>query len=217
MTTDQLVALLVADLRPVNPRRVLCAVIIALAAGLAAALGATMLFFVFPLELLYGKNLEFLSLKLLFASGIVATAAVFLPQLAPSWGANARYSRFLFRTIRLDRGSRDRRACMGSCFRLAPHDCRTGLTDVRSIHPPPCDLAVHRSHLGRARRGADRSGTRRRRRRSCCWRPRSFCVRIPLYGTLVFVHRALVWPPDRHMRCHRGEARSAPAAVVRIS
>jgi len=82
MTTDQLVALLVADLRPVNPRRVLHAVIIALATGLAAALGATMLIFVFPPELLDGKNLEFLSIKLFFASGIVATAAVFLPQLA---------------------------------------------------------------------------------------------------------------------------------------
>jgi hypothetical protein len=82
MTTDQLVALLVADLKPVNPRRVVHAVIIALATGLVAALGATMLIFVFPPKLLDENNLELLSIKLLFASGIVATAAVFLPQLA---------------------------------------------------------------------------------------------------------------------------------------
>lgn len=82
MTTDQLVALLVADLRPVNPKRVLRAVIIALATGLAAALVATMLIFVLPPELLDGNNLKLLSIKLLFASGIVATAAAFLPQLA---------------------------------------------------------------------------------------------------------------------------------------
>lgn len=93
MTTDQLVALLVADLKPVDPRRVVHAVIIALAAGLAAALGATMLIFAFPPELLDGNNPEFLSIKLLFTSGIVATAAVFLPQLArpgaPTRGTSA--------------------------------------------------------------------------------------------------------------------------------
>ncbi|SRR5258708_15870204 len=82
MTTDQLIALLVADLRPVDPRGVLHAVIIALAVGLAAALGVMTSTFAFPPELLDGRNLEFLSIKLLFASAVVATTAVLLPQLA---------------------------------------------------------------------------------------------------------------------------------------
>ena len=82
MTTDQLIALLVADLRPVDPRRILRALTMALAGGLAAALGVTMLIFDLPSEFLDERNLEFVSIKLLFASSIVATAAVFLPQLA---------------------------------------------------------------------------------------------------------------------------------------
>jgi len=82
MTSDQLIDLLVADLKPVNRRRILHAVIIALAVGLAAALGVMTLTFAFSPELLDGRNLEFLSIKLLFASAVVATTATFLPQLA---------------------------------------------------------------------------------------------------------------------------------------
>ncbi|MFH1344095.1 MAG: DUF1109 domain-containing protein [Pseudomonadota bacterium] len=82
MTTDQLIALLVADLKPVDRRRVLHAVITALAIGLTAAIAVMTLTFTFPPEFLDERNLEFLSIKLLFASVVVATTAVFLPQLA---------------------------------------------------------------------------------------------------------------------------------------
>lgn len=82
MTTDQLIALLVADLRPIDRGRVLHAVIAALVIGLAAALAVMKLTFAFPSELLDQRNLEFLSIKLLFASAVVATTVVFLPQLA---------------------------------------------------------------------------------------------------------------------------------------
>src|SRR5216684_4216985 len=82
MTTNQLIDLLVADLKPVDERRTLHAVIVALVIGLAAALGVMSLIFASPPELLDGKNLVFLLVKLLFASAVVATTAVFLPQLA---------------------------------------------------------------------------------------------------------------------------------------
>jgi len=82
MTSDQLIDLLVADLKPVDRRRILHAVIVALAVGLAAALGVVTLIFVVPPKLLDGHNLEFLLIKLFFASAVVATTAVFLPQLA---------------------------------------------------------------------------------------------------------------------------------------
>jgi hypothetical protein len=82
MTTDQLISLLVEDLRPVDPRRILRALTMALAGGLAAALGVTTLIFDLPSEFLDERNLEFVSIKLLFASSIVATTAVFLPRLA---------------------------------------------------------------------------------------------------------------------------------------
>jgi len=82
MTTNQLIDLLVADLKPVDERRTLHAVIVALVIGLAAALGVMSLIFASPPELLDGKNLVFLLVKLVFASAVVATTAVFLPQLA---------------------------------------------------------------------------------------------------------------------------------------
>ncbi|MFH1343425.1 MAG: DUF1109 domain-containing protein [Pseudomonadota bacterium] len=81
MTTEQLIDLLVADLKPVDRRRVLWAVLIALVTGTAAAFGTMLLIFGPSPELLSGRNLDFLSIKVLFASGVVATAAVFLPRL----------------------------------------------------------------------------------------------------------------------------------------
>jgi hypothetical protein len=82
MTTEQLIELLVADLKPVDRRSILWAMIIALAIGTTAAFGAMLLIFSARPELLSGRNLDFLSIKVLFASGVVATAALFLPQLA---------------------------------------------------------------------------------------------------------------------------------------
>lgn len=81
MTTEQLIDLLVADLKPVDRRRILWAVIIALAAGTAASFGTMLSIFGLSPELLSGRSLDFLSIKVLFASGVVGTAAVFLTRL----------------------------------------------------------------------------------------------------------------------------------------
>ncbi len=82
MTTDQLISLLVADLKPVDRRRILRSVVIALAIGTAAAFGVMLLIFGPRPEALDARNLDFLLIKLLFALGVVVTAAIFLPQLA---------------------------------------------------------------------------------------------------------------------------------------
>src|SRR5260370_40910894 len=82
MTTDQLISLLVADLKPVDRRRILRSVVIALAIGTAAAFGVMLLIFGPRPEALDARNLDFLSIKLLFAFGVVVTAAIFLAQLA---------------------------------------------------------------------------------------------------------------------------------------
>jgi hypothetical protein len=82
MTTEQLIDVLVADLKPVDHRRILWVIIVALAIGTAAAFGAMFLIFSPGPEFLSGRNLDTLLIKVLFASGVAATAAVFLPQLA---------------------------------------------------------------------------------------------------------------------------------------
>ena len=82
MTTEQLIQLLAADLTPVSRRRVLVAVIVALAIGTVAAFGAMLVMFHPQPELQGGRSLATLVAKVLFASGVAATAAVFLPQLA---------------------------------------------------------------------------------------------------------------------------------------
>lgn len=82
MTTDQLIELLAADLTPVNRRRVLLMVIAALAIGTVAAFGTMLVMFNPQAELQSGRSLATLVTKILFASGVAATAAVFLPQLA---------------------------------------------------------------------------------------------------------------------------------------
>jgi hypothetical protein len=82
MKTDRLIELLVADLKPVNHRRISYAIIIGLAVGMASAFVVMISIFIIPLDLMDRSNLQFLSVKLLFGSGIVATAAVLLPKLA---------------------------------------------------------------------------------------------------------------------------------------
>jgi hypothetical protein len=82
MTTDQLIELLIADLTPVARRRILCTMILAFALGTAAAFGAMLLIFNPRPEWLSGRSLDTLLVKILFASGVAAIAAVFLPQLA---------------------------------------------------------------------------------------------------------------------------------------
>ncbi|MBX9826975.1 MAG: DUF1109 domain-containing protein [Xanthobacteraceae bacterium] len=82
MTTDQLISLLVADLKPVDRGRISRALIIAMVAGAVAAFGTMFLLLGPRPEIFAGENSGFLVTKLLFTSGVVATAAVFLPRLA---------------------------------------------------------------------------------------------------------------------------------------
>lgn len=82
MTTEQLINLLVMDLKPVSRSRISWALTIALATGAAAAFGAMLLGFGSHLTPLSGRNLISLSTKVVFALSVVATATVFLPRLA---------------------------------------------------------------------------------------------------------------------------------------
>jgi hypothetical protein len=82
MTTDQLITLLAADLKPVDLRRTLRAVIVALVIGTAAAFGVMLLIFGIQPEMPGVRNPEFLVIKLLFAFAIVVTGTIFLPRLA---------------------------------------------------------------------------------------------------------------------------------------
>lgn len=82
MTTDQLIELLTADLKPVDRRRTPRAISAALPVGAAAAF-ATMLLILGPdPRLLSSPNLDLLFIKLLFTLSVIATAAPLLPQLA---------------------------------------------------------------------------------------------------------------------------------------
>ena len=82
MRTDQLIALLVADLKPVDRVRVSRAPIIALLIGAAAAFAAMLLALGPHPEIFAAQSLGFLSIKLLFTLSTVATAAAFVPQFA---------------------------------------------------------------------------------------------------------------------------------------
>jgi len=91
MTTDQLISLLAADLKPVDRWRILRAVIVALAIGTAAAFGVMLLIFGARAEMPGVRNPDFLVIKLLFAFTVVATGTIFLPRLARP-GAETRSS-----------------------------------------------------------------------------------------------------------------------------
>lgn len=82
MTTDQLIALLVADLKPVDRRCILRAVIVALITSTAAAFGVMFLIFGSRPEMPGARDPDFLASKLLFAFAVVVTGAIFLPRLA---------------------------------------------------------------------------------------------------------------------------------------
>lgn len=82
MHTDQLIDLLVADLKPVDRARVSRTPIIASLVGAAAAFAAMLLVLGPHPKIFDGQNLGFLSIKLLFTLSTVVTAAAFLPQLA---------------------------------------------------------------------------------------------------------------------------------------
>lgn len=82
MTTDQLISLLVADLKPVDPGRLSRVLLIALGAGAAAAFAAMFLVFGLHPEMFNAKYLDFQLAKLAFTSSVIATAAVFLARFA---------------------------------------------------------------------------------------------------------------------------------------
>jgi hypothetical protein len=82
VTTDQLIELLAADLTPVGRRRVFSTMILGFALSTAEAFGAMVLIFDPRPEVLSERSLDTLLIKILFASGVAAIAAVFLPQLA---------------------------------------------------------------------------------------------------------------------------------------
>lgn len=83
MTTDQLIDLLVANLKPVDRERTARALSAALMVGAAAAFAA-MLLILGPDPGLFngGEDLDLFSVKLLFTLSVVAAAAALLPQLA---------------------------------------------------------------------------------------------------------------------------------------
>jgi len=82
MTTDQLITLLAADLKPVDLRRILWAVIVALVIGTAAAFGVMLLIFGSRPEMPGLSNPDLLVIKLLFAFAVVMTGAKVLPRMA---------------------------------------------------------------------------------------------------------------------------------------
>jgi len=82
MTTEQLIKLLVADLEPVDRGRISRALVMAMVAGAAVTFGLMFLLVGPHPKTFDGANSSFLVTKLMFTSGVVAMAAVFLPQIA---------------------------------------------------------------------------------------------------------------------------------------
>lgn len=123
MRTDQLIDSLAANLRPVDRGRVSRRFRIALAIGLAAALGE-MFLLIGPYQGLDGRGLVGVFSQLLFALGIAATAAVFLFRSVHPGTEVPRFSCIGFFSGRCDRGIRRGRACVNSPIHLSRHDCR---------------------------------------------------------------------------------------------
>src|SRR6266568_3691951 len=82
MRTDQLIELLVADLKPIDRARLSRSLAAAVTIGAAVPLGVVLLILVPRHDVFGGNNLSYLLLKLLFTSSVVATATSFLPELA---------------------------------------------------------------------------------------------------------------------------------------
>ncbi len=143
MTTDQLIELLAADLTPVGRRRIMWTMILAVALGAAAAFGAMVLLFNPRLEFPSGRTLDTLLIKIFFASGVAATAAVFLPQLTrPEAQMHSLPARL--HSVRCGRGIGDRGSRFVSLVWLGRHDRRAGLVDMSCR-----DLQCSRSYLSR--------------------------------------------------------------------
>ncbi len=152
--------------------------------------------------------------KLLFAAGVVATAAVFLPQIARP-GADGRNFLVIVSLPFIVIAALASMA-LGSAHWSAWADLVVGNTWLAwPFHDPtPCDRSLLGSRLGAAYRSADCIDTGRRCRRPCCRRVRRHGLLAPVLGSLVPGHSSLVWAHDWNLRNLGGEARARPAAVV---
>lgn len=82
MTTDELIGALVADLTPVNTRRIAHVLVAALVLGAMMAFGAMFLLVGPRLEGFSSRYLHFELAKLVFTLSVVAVTAFYLPRLA---------------------------------------------------------------------------------------------------------------------------------------
>ncbi len=212
MTTDQLIELLAADLTPVGRRRIMWTMILAVALGTAAAFGAMLLLFNPRIEFPSGRTLGTLLIKIFFASGVVATAAVFLPQLTRPEARMYSLPKLVFIPFATVAVSATVALALSHWSSWAGMIVGRDWTTCRDSGARGLAFRVH--YLGPARGGVDRSNARRRNRRSRGRRPCRIGVRLPLCGWGASIDRTLVQLPDRHL-CRRGEqARPGPAAVV---
>ena len=86
MKTDELVALLSANLEPVDRSAVVRMLSVAVAAGAIVALGVAIVGWGFRTDLMTTRALMFLAVKLAFAIGIVGLALLYLTRLARPGG-----------------------------------------------------------------------------------------------------------------------------------
>ena len=86
MKTDDLVAILSANPEPVDGRSVARSLYVAIAAGAAVSLGVTFVALGVRSDLVTARALIFLTVKLLFAVGIIGLALVYLTKLARPGG-----------------------------------------------------------------------------------------------------------------------------------
>lgn len=86
MKTDELIALLSTDVEPVDHRQLVRVLCVAVAAGLAVALCATVLGLGLRPDFTSASALTFLILKVGFAAGVVTLASAFLAKLARPGG-----------------------------------------------------------------------------------------------------------------------------------
>jgi hypothetical protein len=86
MKTDELVALLSANLEPVDRSAVVRTLYVAIAAGAIVALGVAIVGLGFRADLMTTRALMFLAVKVAFAIGIVGLALLYLTRLARPGG-----------------------------------------------------------------------------------------------------------------------------------
>lgn len=180
MTTEQLIELLAADLTPVSRRRILWTTILALATGIVAAFGAMLLIFNPRAQLLSGRSLDTLLIKVLFASGVAATAALFLPQLTRPETRMRRLPKLVLIPYVCGYGISYRGSRIVSLAHLGRRDFRKRLDDMPFLRSTARHQTFRFCRLGAAHGSVDRSSARRRNRWPGCGRPRctGLCVAL---------------------------------------